>query len=64
MQGHEFVIVLVSVVGSLDRDGRGRIVESVLNGRRVLKVELSGFADRSVQKGRMQVKEYSKYFSN
>lgn len=32
------------------RGGRGRVVEPLLNGRRVLKVQLSGFADRSVEK--------------
>lgn len=32
------------------RGGRGRVVETLLNGRRVLKVRLAGFADRSVEK--------------
>lgn len=36
--------------GHLDRGGRGRAVENLLNGRMVLKVELSGYADRYVKK--------------
>lgn len=54
----------MSGVGSLDKGGRDRVVENLLNARRVLKVELSGFADRSVQKGRMEAEEDSKYFNN
>lgn len=50
MQGCQFTIVWVSEVGSLDKGGSGRVVKKLLNVRRVLKAELSGFADRSVEK--------------